>query len=144
MQFTITTDYAIRIMLVLSQEKDIVTAEYISNKMKIPLKYLVKMLRDFVAVGLVETKRGRNGGYMIAKSPDEITLFDVISVTEPTLKINSCLEEDCCSREAIYTCPVRNLYVDIQKTIDKRLKGYTIADMVKEEKRLTRKSKNNK
>ncbi|HAT4214919.1 hypothetical protein P5F33_09835 [Clostridium perfringens] len=67
----------------------------------------------------------------LMKHSNEITMFDIINVTESITKINICLDEDeYCSRLATKYCPVRKDYFDLQNNIENYLKSKTIYDLL--------------
>lgn len=132
MQLNITTDYAIRILLFCAIKDDKVSSKEISESMGIPKNYVLKIVRQLSAAGMTASQSGQKGGVSLIKKPEEITLFDVLDVIEPTTKINRCLEADrYCSRFATENCPVRNFYCILQNEIETKLKEITIASLLK-------------
>jgi len=74
-------DYACRALLALSlhwPNKEPLQLQHISGKQKIPVKYLVQIFIQLKRDGLVSSSRGKDGGYLLAKPPDTITLGDVM------------------------------------------------------------------
>lgn len=131
MQLNITTDYAIRIMLYLYIVDREVTVAEIAEKMAISPKYLPTITKKLVKKGLVESKPGRNGGLKAVKPAEEVTLLDIISLTEKTMRCNRCLEDDeYCSRFATKDCPVRKFYQDFQADLDDKFSSITIKDLL--------------
>lgn len=131
-QISITTDYAIRMMVYLSANQTITPASEISEQMKIPQSYVLKVSRVLRDAGFIVAFCGINGGYRTTKSPEQISLYDIISTMERTVKINYCLEEGApCNRHAAETCPVRPFYVHLQMLMEEQMRGTTIADIIK-------------
>ncbi len=131
MQFKITTDYAIRTVLYLATKNEVTTSGEISQVMSIPQKYLIKLLGELRQNQLVRVHMGVKGGYTLNKEPQDISLLDIVEITESTVKINRCLEPDCyCSREVTDTCLIRKHYVAIQNHLEKSLSQITIQDLV--------------
>ena len=56
--------------------------DQVAEAEEIPAKYLAQILSDLRQGGLVESRRGKQGGYLLSKEPKEISLLDVISVVE--------------------------------------------------------------
>ena len=130
MQLILATDYAIRALLYLAQVGRMAPVSEVSEKMKIPKQYLVTMSRRLKNAGLIDTERGQTGGYFLARAPEDISLLDIIQVTEGTIKLNRCLEHDrYCSRYATETCPVREVYEQLQASVEELLGGTTLADL---------------
>lgn len=127
MQLNVTTDYAIRTVLLLAMKGEPATSQEISSTMKIPQDYVITMMKRLKEQGLVESLRGTSGGYRLLKEPWDISLLEIIKTMEGTTKINRCLEGDhYCSRKAADTCPVRAHYEKLQRLFDDSLSSITI------------------
>lgn len=130
MQINVTTDYAIRVLLSLNSTGHRVKIEEISDSMKIPYRYLNKVLSKLKNGGIVKSYEGLHGGYELTKDLKEISLWEVLNIMENTVKVNRCLEEDkYCSRNGAETCPVRKFYCNLQYEIEKKAKSINIFDM---------------
>lgn len=134
MQLKITTDYAIRIVLYLAtQGERVVSSKEIAHAMHIPRKYLIQIGADLREMGIVAIHAGRYGGYSLADTPAQITLYDIVNATEDTMKMNRCLEDDAyCSRFATVHCPVRRCYMAMQTVWEQFLQDISIADLLQE------------
>ncbi|MCI6548164.1 MAG: Rrf2 family transcriptional regulator [Coriobacteriaceae bacterium] len=130
MQLNKTTDYAVRILMFLSTQEGVVTSEKISDATKVSKNYIRSILRKLSAAGILKMTRGTNGGYQLAGSEEDISLYDVLSIMEPTMKMNPCLEDkDNCSLFATGTCPVRRFYSSLQEQMEQSLKSTTIKSL---------------
>ena len=81
MKFSAKTDYACRALLELSlhwPNKEPMQLSTIAKKQKIPIQFLNHILIQLKQLKYVESSRGKNGGYILAKSPDKICLSDVV------------------------------------------------------------------
>jgi Rrf2 family iron-responsive transcriptional regulator len=91
--------------------------------------FLFKILQPLVRAGFVETIRGRNGGIRLAKRSDEITLYQVVKVTEESFALTEHLEGDG-------TCPsgdkfgLSTVFREALSAFFRVLSDYTIADLV--------------
>lgn len=131
MQIRLTTDYAIRVVLALGQKGKILTMQHIAEEMKIPEKFLSKVIKLLKEENLVSTVRGVNGGLYLRKELSEITLLDILQITEHTMKLNRCMEKDrYCSRDATSTCPIRKWYCYIQEEIEKKYLAVSLAEIL--------------
>lgn len=74
MHITLESDYAIRIVLYLSQIQKRAEAKNISENTEVTLRFALKILRKLVAAGIVKSFKGTQGGYELNKAPAEITL----------------------------------------------------------------------
>lgn len=130
MQLIMATDYAIRALLYLAVVERMATAAEVAEEMKVPRQYLVTMSRKLKDADLIGAEPGVSGGYYLLRPPEEISLLDIIRVTEGTTKLNRCLEHDeYCSRLATESCPVREVYEELQSTVESLLGGVTLADL---------------
>lgn len=130
MQLNKTTDYAIRIVLYLSEQKGVVTSEEISNATGVSQNYVMRILRKMTKAGILQVTRGVNGGFSMNKRDDEVSLYDIITEMEKTIQINQCLDdEENCNLKRTDVCPVRKYYVSLQDEFEKSLKETTIAKL---------------
>ena len=91
MQLTSTTDYAIRIVCYLAAQRQMISTSELSQKLSVPSSYIPKITKKLKQAGIIKACEGINGGYQIAKQPENISLRDVISCTESTMAISRCL-----------------------------------------------------
>ena len=103
------------------------------EKEKLPVKFLEQILTQLRGAGYIETKRGKAGGYFLAKAPREISLGHVIRLIDGPLAPISCVSvtayERCsCPDEA--HCGLRMLMLDVRNAIARILDRYVLADVV--------------
>ena len=79
MKLSLRGEYALRALLVLTMNygDQVVRIQTISDQQRIPKKFLEQILNDLKNLGAVESKRGINGGYRLARPPENITLADI-------------------------------------------------------------------
>ena len=131
MRLNITTDYAIRIILYLSMKGGIISSKELSETMKIPENYVLKVARKLTKAGLTRTYVGKNGGFAVNKPAQQIDLLSIIRIMENTVKINRCLEEDgFCFRNATDYCSVHKAFLKVQKIYEDSLRAVRISDMI--------------
>jgi len=89
--FSQTVEYALRAIVHLAKQPDALqTTAQISKATQVPSPYLSKVLQTLTRDGLVEVKRGVSGGYLLGKSPDEMTIYDVVQCVDPLQRIRTC------------------------------------------------------
>lgn len=131
MQLNITTDYAIRIVSYLAIRGELVNSETIASVMGTPRGYVLKITKKLVRAGIAARVIGAQGGFLLDKGPEKISLYEIINIMEPTTRLNRCLEEDkYCSRFATENCPVRFFYSGLQKLLETKLQEMTVADLL--------------
>lgn len=133
MQLNMTTDYALRCMLYLAGKDGLSSSVEIGKAVGLNKIFAQKVLRSLRDAGFVYSEHGGNGGYRLAKRPEEIVLLDVIILFEKTMKINRCLEsEGYCKRSE--TCPMHTYYAEVQRTLEHFLGRDTLQDIMDHEK----------
>lgn len=132
MQLNQATDYSLRVVLFLTRsgQGEIVTAKTLSESEEIPMRYLLKIIRSLVKAGILHSHRGIEGGYSLAKAPENITILDVVEAIEGPIRINRCLEDKAyCSKHWCHSCPMHYSLYAIQTKLTDELKRYNFADL---------------
>lgn len=132
MQVSKTLDYAVRSLTYLSKEPvGRLSIKEISQNQHIPLNYLAKIMRKLVNKGIVQSMVGPEGGYVLRKSPREITLREVYEAIEGDFRMIDCMEKDsiCILYE---NCPQFPVWDRLQISMIKILESTTLEDMLKQ------------
>lgn len=130
MKMSMTTNYAIRIIAELSIENKL-SASDLSRMIGIPIPSIMKIMDRLKTAGLIQVHRGVDGGFVLKRRSQSITLYELIKVVESTIYINRCLEDDkYCSRCAVEYCEMRKLYEQTQEKLEEELKRYTIRELI--------------
>lgn len=127
--------YAVRVMLALAtrDNKEYVTLDTIAKDQEISEKYLESIVAVLSKAGLVESVRGKGGGYRLSRSAEEYNLYEILTLCEGSLSPVSCLEckpNPCVRAGSCKTLPV---WERLQKTIDDFLRGVTLRDVLLED-----------
>jgi len=132
MQLQISTDYAVRILQYLHKHKeDLPTAMTISQSIGITYPFFIKIANQLKQKGLLSAVQGRNGGYRLARSAEDISLYDVFLSIEGELQINRCLHPDQnCTKGEIASCKLHNFLRSLQNKVIDEMTGQSIADFV--------------
>ena len=94
--------------------------------------YLEQLLGNLRRAGLVTTVRGAQGGYLLGKEPQEITVGDIIDATEGPLNLSECLaDESCCHKSG--QCKTRRVWEYVSGRINQILQSITLRDMLEQE-----------
>jgi len=124
------TDYGIVLLSYFAHnpEKQPFSARQLSEESRIPFPTVSKLLKILTNTGLLDSERGRNGGYSLVKRPHEISVGQVISLLEGPLALTECSDKHGqCKIEG--DCPVRNNWRKINRVVMKALELLTIEDM---------------
>ena len=128
MRITREADYALRITLVLAESDKWLDAKTISEKMDVPYRFTLKILRKIVAAGYIRSHRGVNGGYELAVPAAVISLKDIIEVIDGDLAINRCLGDEPCPNSP--RCRVREKLAHVQAVMAAELDNVRFADLI--------------
>lgn len=133
MRLTRQTNYAVRIMMYCAANSDRLSRiPEIASAYGVSELFLFKILQPLVEARLVETVRGRNGGVRLARAASEITLFDVVRVTEENFAMAECFENDAAECPLIDSCSLNAALRKALGAFFDVLESYTIEDLVKE------------
>jgi len=132
LRITSETDYALRMILLLSKENKKLDAKTISEEMNVPLRFALKILRNLSAAGLVRSIKGAGGGYILVREPSEISLKNVIEATEGEISLNRCLQDftQCDRVENKESCCIHRHFVRINEIIAEELDKIKFDSMV--------------
>jgi len=124
--------YATRIMALLAAEssRPSLTKFQIAEAESISAAYVQQILMSLKMAGLVNSHRGRVGGFSIARSPEAITVADVLAAVEGGILPVPCRTSTQCSRAA--TCPTRPVWEKAAGLLDDLFGSITLADMLKD------------
>ncbi|RIH64653.1 Rrf2 family transcriptional regulator [Mariniphaga sediminis] len=134
MKFSTRTRYGIRAILEIALNKDAngIYQKEISKNQDISYKYLDQIITGLKVAGLVTKAGGRRSGYVLTRSAEEITVFDVHNAFEPGICIIDCLASNfSCEREKF--CSLRGFWGQLNNQIIDYFKSKTIQDLIEEQ-----------
>jgi Rrf2 family protein len=125
------TDYALRAALELAAAPDEkpVKGERIATSQAIPLRFLENILMQLRHAGLVESRRGADGGYRLARPAGEVTLADVIRAIDGPLAGVSGARPETLDFTGVAE-PMRDVWIAVRASLRGVLEGVTLADVV--------------
>ncbi len=131
MHITREADYAIRMVHFIAGKSEIVDAQSIANAADVSLNFALKILRKLVAQGVITSFKGVKGGYILAKSADEISILEVIEAVSGTYVFNRCLLEGFeCPRNEDGTCPYHKVFCDVTHSVKGQLQSKTFGEVL--------------
>jgi Rrf2 family protein len=124
------TDYALRAAIELAalDTDEPVKGEAIATAQGIPLRFLENILGDLRNAGIVESRRGVDGGYLLSRPPAEITLADVIRAVDGPLANVAGTRPNLLRYEGS-TEKLREIWVGVRAALRSVLEETTLADM---------------
>ena len=88
---SLTAEYALRAVVILGSSLGSPrTTRQIAEQARVPSGYLSKVLQVLSRAGMVESQRGLNGGFVLARPPNDLTVLDVINAVDPLNRIDRC------------------------------------------------------
>ena len=128
--------YAIRMLLDLAKQKDggYTALKDIAERQGISKKYLEQIVPVLNKSSVLQTNRGFQGGYRLAKSPDKYTVGMILRLTEGSLAPVSCLENSPNECERSGECPTLYVWQGLYDCITDYLDNITLQDILDHEK----------
>ena len=131
MHITYKGDYALKAILGLALHYDagVVTIHDLAKRTDAPIKFLEQVLLDLKRAGFVESRRGKVGGYLLAKPPNRIRLGDVIRFIDGPVEPIACVEKGYSGCNDIYQCVFRKIWQDVAVVTSKIVDNITLEDL---------------
>lgn len=128
--FSKTCELGLQAVLFLSikKEKRIFTATEVSQELKVPKEYISKVMQILTESGIIGSKKGKNGGFYLAKSPSSIKLIEIVEAIDGLEIFNNCvLGFPGCSNES--PCPVHEKWGKLRDDAYKMLSNETLEQL---------------
>jgi Rrf2 family protein len=124
-----TAEYALRVVVFLAASggKPVVTRD-IASGTRIPEGYLAKVLQQLGRAGLVGSQRGLHGGFILARAPHDLTVYDVVQVVDPVRRITACPLGLRSHRGSL--CPLHRNLDDAALLVERAFRGASIAQLL--------------
>lgn len=131
LQVSRKVDYALRAMIHLANEESAdraCTVAEIASRERIPRQFLEKIVQQLIHSGLVRSRRGPRGGYVLGRSAEQMNFRDVIEAVEGPISLNVCVGEhaDCFLLGA---CGMNRVWQEGQRRVVELFEKTTIADV---------------
>jgi Rrf2 family transcriptional regulator, cysteine metabolism repressor len=145
MMFSTKAEYGVRVLVELAARGGTspVPLTEIAEANGLPLAYLEHLVARLRKAGLVESRRGARGGYLLARPPDEITMAEVVEALEGSIAPIECITADpdgrvVCSRETDpdHACPTKLLWTRVRFSIVRTLQDTTLSELVPKKSRV--------
>lgn len=155
MMFSTKAEYGVRVMVELARRAgedadggggSVVPLAEIAEHDGLPLAYLEHLVARLRKAGLIDSRRGSRGGYMLARPAEQITTAEIVQALEGAIAPIECISEGpdgrlVCSRESeaggggqagaeSHVCPTKLLWTKVRFSIVKALEDTTLADLL--------------
>ncbi|MEE1228070.1 MAG: Rrf2 family transcriptional regulator [Lachnospiraceae bacterium] len=125
--------YALRIMIDLGQhyeEENLISLKEISVRQNVSMKYLELIASALHKGGLVKSARGKNGGYRLAKGPDQITIGSILKLVENNIAPVNCIEAGTVNCERAAGCITIPMWQKLDQVINDYLDSITLKNLL--------------
>lgn len=124
------TDYAVRAICFIAQDGEkVVSVSKLVKELKIPRPFLRKLMQRLNKTGILNSYKGKGGGFSLGRSADKIFLVDLIKIFQGPLKINNCIiKKNICPDTS--SCLLKQKIKDIEKQIVAHLDAINIASLL--------------
>lgn len=122
------TDYAVVVLGQMSRD-GVVNVAQLAQESAAPQPTVAKLLKQLAAAGIVVSRRGAAGGYVLAREPEAITVAEIVTALEGPILLTACVDgaDDACAVEQL--CPMRGNWNKVNQAIRRALSDVTLADM---------------
>jgi Rrf2 family transcriptional regulator, cysteine metabolism repressor len=144
MMFSTRAEYGVRVMVELARreadgENGCVSLSEIADGDGLPLAYLEHLAARLRKSGLVESRRGARGGYLLARPAKDISMAEVVEALEGSIAPIECISEGAdghlvCTRETEtdHVCPTKLLWTRVRGSVVRTLEDTRLSDLVQD------------
>jgi len=127
--FSQTVEYALRAIVHLAKRPEVLqTTGQIAKATQVPAPYLSKVLQTLTREGLVTVKRGVSGGFLLGKTPDQLTIYEVVQCVDPIQRIHTCPLELSSHRKKL--CSLHKKMDSAMEGIEDVFRSTTLSDLM--------------
>jgi len=128
---TRNSDYAVRALCCIAEQKqEVISADQLVKSLEMPRPFLRKILQILNKEGLLNSFKGKGGGFTLAISPEKINLIDVMKIFQGPIKLNECtFKKKVCPN--IKDCPLKKKIDKIEKEVIFKLRAINIESLLK-------------
>jgi Rrf2 family cysteine metabolism transcriptional repressor len=124
MRVTAKGEYATQAVLYLAlQYPGVLAIHEIAERHHIPLKYLEQILSELKRGGILESRRGVNGGYTLRRAPAKISVGEVLRIVDGAFAESSCIHNEMLGGVCVegQSCGLKQTWRDVQRAVEKIL-----------------------
>lgn len=127
--------YAMRMLLDLAEHRGCgyISLKDIAQRQSISKKYLEQIIPILSSANVLRANRGSQGGYMLARNPDQYTVGEILRLTEGSIIPVDCAGQECPDCERSENCAMRGVWKGLSDAISGYLDGITLQDILDSE-----------
>jgi Rrf2 family protein len=132
MLLTRASEYALLSLDTIRQSDKPIGAEQLANELNIPKSFLAKILQSLAKEGILESRKGAHGGFVLARDIQEVTVRSIIMAAEGKAPaVFDCTSySHTCPNGAIGSCAISPFLANFQTRIDDFLNGLMLSDIL--------------
>lgn len=104
-------------------------AKDLAQATSLPVAMVSKILKAFTRSGVLTSRRGPQGGYSLSRTPEQISVADIVVALEGPIALTECLSEQAPSCVIQVLCPTRDHWKRINRSVRDALERVTLAEM---------------
>lgn len=106
-----------------------IAAGTIAKKYGLPVPFVEKILGELRAAGIVNSRKGRGGGYTLRVPPEKVTLRQLLEALGESLDLVRCVRPDETTCQLLYVCPGKDIWGTIDQRLKELLNSLSLADL---------------
>lgn len=130
MKLKASVDYGVRAIMYLAVKGTTCSSREISEEMSVPRDYLIQLALRLRNAGLIKARPGKNGGYVLAKDPSEITIANILDAFDNDLKhVRQPMKKG--RKVSDSAAAVRTMHGMLADSLDQYMNSITVQDLLK-------------
>jgi FeS assembly SUF system regulator len=123
------TDYAIVLLAHVAREERTLTAQELAQRSRVPLPTVSKLCKELSRAGLLQSHRGRHGGYSLTRAPASISVAEVVEALEGPIALTECgsTGEDACGIEPF--CLAKGTWDPVSRAVQQALRALPLSEI---------------
>ncbi|HRZ39718.1 MAG TPA: Rrf2 family transcriptional regulator [Candidatus Omnitrophota bacterium] len=132
MKLTYKGDYALKAVLDLAIHygKELVTSHDLARRVDAPVKFFEQVLMELKKGGIIDSRRGKEGGYLLSKAPSQITVGDVVRIIDGPIEPIACVKDRYRNCQDIDRCVFRNVWQKVHQATSDIIDHVTFEELV--------------
>ncbi|MDD3776717.1 MAG: Rrf2 family transcriptional regulator [Actinomycetota bacterium] len=126
------TDYAVRALLHMAKQGNgAYQVRKLADDLGIPMPFLRKILQQLASAGVLDSVRGKGGGFSLARRPEDIFLLDIMEIFQGKFEIMECIfNRNICPN--LKQCTLRKKLISIKDYVQEQLESITLKELLEE------------
>lgn len=125
------TDYAIKALMHIARNSQRVSVSELTEKLDMPRPFLRKIFQIMNKEGILQSYKGKGGGFVLNVPPQKILLTDLIRIFQGPIKLNECIfKKKICPD--VKRCPLKKRIEELEKQVISELQSITLSDLFEE------------